>query len=258
MASGARTPDLPAVTLFVSDLHLGRGAAADERAKAAAFAAWLDAHGAARALYLVGDVFEAWVEYRHLVPRPPARVLGALARYVDGGGRLVVFAGNHDPWHRSYFADEFGAEVVFDGRTEPVEGRRVHVHHGDGLGPGGLYRRLRGVLRHPLPVALYRGLLPADAGVALARAVARRITHDAPDGAEADALRTVAAARLARGDVEAVVFGHTHVPALAALPGGVYVNPGAWHVSRTYAVLDADGFRLGRWTDAGAVPFAPA
>ena len=245
------------MTLFVSDLHLGRGAGPDERAKERAFAAWLDAHADARALYLVGDVFEAWVEYRHLVPRTSARVLGALARYADGGGRLVVFAGNHDPWHRSYLADEVGAEVVFDGRTDRLDGgRRVYVHHGDGLVPRGLYPRLRRVLRHPLPVGLYRGLLPGDAGMGLARAVARRITHETPDEAEGDDLRAVAAGVLARGDADAVVFGHTHVPALDALPGGVYVNPGAWHLTRTYAALDVDGFRLLRWTDAGPAPHA--
>lgn len=247
--------------LFVSDLHLGRGAPADERAKERALVALLDAHAAhARGLFLVGDLFEAWIEYRHLIPRPPVRLLGALAAWVDAGRRVVVFAGNHDPWHRDFFQTEVGAEFEADGRTEVLYGRRVYVHHGDGLLPGGLYRRLRPVLRHPLPVGAYRALLPADAGMRLARWTARRIMRE-DDAGNAAALRALAGRTLEAGEPgaarpgadrpDAVVFGHTHAPEVSRLGPGVYANPGAWHYTRTFARLDADGFSLLRWDDDG-------
>lgn len=230
------------VLLFASDFHFGRAPLADEHASARAFARLLDAHADAEGLFLVGDVFEAWVEYRALVPRLPLRFGGALAAWVDAGKRLVVFAGNHDPWHRTFFADELGATVVMDGHEETHAGQRLFVHHGDGLAPGGRYRRLRPVLRHPVPVALWRGL-PGDLGQRLALAASRRLRGPDEEGAVADALRVVAAARLATGRTDAVVLGHGHRPELTALPGGTYANAGAWYLQRRAAVLGDDG----RW-----------
>lgn len=246
----------PVPHLFVSDLHLGRPGA-DDRADVAALVALLDASPDATALVIVGDLFDAWIEHRHFVPRPPARLLGALAAWTDAGRRLVVHAGNHDPWHRSYFADELGATVLADGAVETVApGRRLFVHHGDGRTPGRLYRRLRPVLRHPLPVALYRTLLPADAGLALARRVAARIRHDAPVEAD-DAIlgraaeAYLAGAKAAGAPVSGVVFGHSHVAALRAVAGGLYANAGAWHRTRTFLRADEAGMTLAAWTDRG-------
>ena len=128
--------------LFVSDLHLGRPDG-DDRADAAALVRLLDAHPDAKALVIAGDLFDAWIEHRHYVPRPPVRLFGALAAWTDAGRRLVVHAGNHDPWHRSYLADELGALVITDGGMEAVAAdRHVFVHHGDVLTPGRLYRRV--------------------------------------------------------------------------------------------------------------------
>ena len=246
--------------LFVSDLHLGRPGG-DDRADGAALVRLLDAHADAAALCIVGDLFDAWIEHRHYVPRPPARLFGALAAWTDAGRRLVVHAGNHDPWHRSYLRDELGADVVFDGCAETVEGetataraRRVYAFHGDGLASGGLYRRLRPVLRHRVPVALYQTLLPADAGLALARRVADAIRHDNSRPGDESFVLADAAARLAdrRDPVDGVVYGHTHRAEVRRMPGGLYANAGAWYGGRGFVTADADGLALARWTDAGA------
>lgn len=237
------------MVLFVSDLHLGRSGA-DERPLVQAFVHWLDAHADADALFIVGDLFDAWIEHRHLVPRLPVRLLGALAAWTDAGKQLAVFAGNHDPWHRSFLHDELGAAVHFDGLHTAQEGRRLYLHHGDGVAPHGLYRHLRPVLRHPLPVGLYR-LLPADAGMGLARRVSARMRRRHHEGA-ARAMRAHARTLLAHGEAEAVVFGHTHVPELNAWPEGVYANPGAWYETQTFLRLDADGWTLARWADGRA------
>lgn len=224
MAAARRiVPPLPPpVVLIVSDLHLGRPGVSDA-ADVRAFAQWLGAHGDAHTLVLLGDVSDVWIEHRHLVPRLPVRFAAALAAWTDAGKRLLVFAGNHDPWHRSFFQDELGAEVVFDALDCTFEGQRVHLHHGDGRVPGGLYRRLRPLLRHRLPVALYR-LLPADLGLALAQRTSAR-TRRRHDPTSAARLRAAARAYLQATDADAVVFGHSHAPDLAAGPGGPLCQP---------------------------------
>lgn len=230
--------------LFASDFHFGRRPPADEHDAARAFARLLETHADAEALLLVGDVFEAWVEYRTLVPRLPARFVGALARWVDDGRRLVVFAGNHDPWHGSYFADELGATVVFDHLDVDHAGRRLFVHHGDGLAPRGRYRRLRPVLRHPVPVALWK-TLPGDLGQRFALAASRTLRGPDEEPEVVDALRAEAERRLATGRYDAVVCGHSHRAEVIDLPGGTYANPGAFYRTREAVVLGDDGaFRL--------------
>ncbi|HYE57645.1 MAG TPA: UDP-2,3-diacylglucosamine diphosphatase, partial [Rhodothermales bacterium] len=208
------------------------------------------AHADADALFIVGDLFDAWIEYCHVVPRTSVRLLGALAAWTDAGRRLVVHAGNHDPWHRSFLHDELGAEYYPDGLDETLEGQRVLVHHGDGLVQAGIYRRIRPILRHPLPVSLYR-LLPVDIGVGLARRVSARMRRR-HNVAAAAAMRAWAQGQLAAGRADAIVFGHTHVPELHLWPQGVYANPGAWYETRTFVRLDADGWTLARWTEQGA------
>jgi UDP-2,3-diacylglucosamine hydrolase len=249
----ARSPRLSSVVLFVSDLHLGRPEAGDAD-DVRAFSAWLDAHAAAHTLYVVGDLFDAWIEYRHVVPRTSVRLLGALAAWTDAGRRLVVLAGNHDPWHRTFLRDEVGAEVVADGQVALLEGRRVFVHHGDGLLPGGLYRRLRPVLRHPLPVGLYR-MLPVDLGVGLARHVSNRMRRRHNPGV-ATGMREWAHAHVRAGHAEGVVFGHTHRPELHEWAEGIYANPGAWYETRTFIRLDPEGWTLARWSGEGASSLA--
>lgn len=235
------------MTLFFSDLHLGRDGYEATRASERALVDLFDAHPDVEQVYLVGDVFHAYIEYRHLVPKGHVRFLGALARLADRGVRITYLAGNHDPWHRDYFARELGVRVVPDRLEECVEGRRVHLAHGDGLDPDDhAYNLLKPLLRHPVPVWLYRTLLPGDVGYGLARRVSHLGSDEGPIPQTIEALRAYARARLA-GAPDVVVLGHAHAAELTALPGGAYLNPGFWHEDRTFGRLDGDGLALLRW-----------
>lgn len=247
------------VILFLSDLHFGRRSDADDRAHERALVACLEAHfDRATHLFLLGDVFEAWIEHRHLIPRPPARFFGLLARWADAGKAIIVFAGNHDPWHGSYFADTFGATLVYDHLETTLHGRRLYLHHGDGLVPRGLYRRVRRLVRHPVPVWLYRHLLPADAGMALARFVSHRFHGPAVEVHQVEGLRAYARHVLAATAADAVVMGHSHHAECLEWPEGTYLNPGAWYRTHTFGVLEADGvFAVRQWQDDRAVPYEP-
>lgn len=249
------------MVLFVSDMHFGRGDAAMQRESEADLVACLRAHAAdVEALYLVGDVFEHYIEYPTLIPKGFVRFQALLAQWTDRGVPVTYLVGNHDPWHRDYFETELGVRVVFDGLLEPLCGRTVYLEHGDRLAPGSrLYRWLRPLLRHPLPVALYRTLLPGDMGLRLARWVSHRFGGRTVDDRVATMLRQQADRLLHNTSADLVVMGHSHHPEHRTTAHGGYLNTGSWHYHRTFARLDTDGASLVCWTDAYAeVADAPA
>lgn len=236
-------------------MHFGREDDATERANEDALLDCLDAHaGSVDHLYLVGDVFDSYVEYRHLVPKGFVRFQARLAQWTDDGVPVTYLVGNHDPWHRDYFARELGVEVVSDAVDAVHYGRHVHLTHGDAVASAhGLYARLRPVLRHPVPVWLYRTLLPGDFGVRLAQWVSRRLHDDAPDPDVVASLRRYARRVLHASAVDVVVMGHSHVPALHDAPDGAYLNTGSWYGTRTFGRLDSDGIHLCEWNGTRAV-----
>lgn len=244
------------MVLFVADMHFGRGDALEQRASEAELIACLRAQADdVRALYLVGDVFDHYIEYRHLVPKGFVRFQALLAAWTERGIPVTYLIGNHDPWHRDYFATELGVCVVTGPLLEPHYGSYVYLHHGDGLpGDDGLYRRLKPLLRHPVPVALYRTLLPGDVGLGLARWVSRRVGGRPVDPVTVQAVREHAQHVLQTTRADVAVLGHSHQMEHHATPDGVYLNPGSWHYSRTFARLDADGPQLLRWHNACTTP----
>lgn len=240
--------------LFVSDIHFGHGDPGAERAKEADLIACLRAHADDVAhLYLVGDVFDEYIEYPHLVPKGYVRFLGLLAEWADRGVGITYLVGNHDPWHRDYFAGELGVRVLPDALEVQAGGRRLHLVHGDGIGGSRRYRLLKPWLRHPVPVWLYRTLLPGDLGFRLARRVNRAVGHNGIEPDVVAALRAHARRVLATTAADVVVMGHSHQAELQAWPEGRYLNPGSWHDTRTFGRLHHDELTLLHWNGKTAV-----
>src|SRR5690625_7986891 len=101
--------------------------------------------------------------------------MGLLTEHTDDVTEIIYIVGNHDPWHLDYFSEEFGARVYSDEMIDEDNGARTYFHHGDGIArQSATYNRLRRILRHPIPVSLYRHVLPGDLGVRLARYVSRK------------------------------------------------------------------------------------
>lgn len=220
--------------LIIADTHFGKGHPDAERRKEQELIDCLrSVEGEVDSLILLGDVFEAFIEYRHLIPRGFVRFQALLAEWADRGVEVVCFAGNHDPWHVDYFETELGVRVVFDELVTDIGGLRTYLHHGDGLAPHSRrYRRLRPILRHRVPVWMYRNLLPGDFGMRLAHFVSRNFGEKEINQDVVEGLRGRARMLLDEG-FEQVIFAHTHVPEIHTWPGGRYANPGSWHVSRT-------------------------
>ena len=234
-------------------MHFGRGSRPSEQEKEQALVECLEAHeGEVDHLYLLGDVFDGYIEYRHLVPKGFVRFQALLARWTDQGIPVTYLLGNHDPWHQDHFSAELGVTIVPESTEVTHFGRQLHLAHGDALTADYQSRTwLRTLLRHPVSTRLYRAL-PADLGLGLARWVSRRL-HDRDDPVPvADILHDRAHALLQRDGLDGVVLAHSHIPALHEGPHGVYANTGNWYEQRTFARLDEDGLHLRRWNGARA------
>ncbi len=119
---------------FASDTHLGGGTPEQQKITERRFIKWLDDVSVdAKAIFLCGDIFDFWFEYRYVVPKGAVRVLGKIAELTDRGIRVVFMAGNHDMWVRDYFTEECGMELYTSPAIFTLGTKQVHVAHGDNL-----------------------------------------------------------------------------------------------------------------------------
>lgn len=236
-------------TLFLSDVHLGLGTRSEERAKEDRLLAFLEAaRPSTEELYILGDLFDLWFEYRTVIPKGFHRTLSAIQRYTDEGIPVNFLTGNHDFWMGDFFETELGVSVLTDPTEVTVQGKRVYLHHGDGLGlndPG--YRFIKPILRSRLSIRLYRWLHP-DIGVRLARGSSRssRAYTSAKDFGEDEGMIEHATAKIAAG-ADVVVMGHRHVPVLRQIGTGVYVNLGDWITHNSYGCMAGGVMHLRTW-----------
>lgn len=227
---------------FVSDLHLGTryaGARADREEMFARFVEGLE--GRASRLFLLGDVFEFWMEYRHFVPKHHFGVLAALRRLRRSGVPIDYLAGNHDFNLGAFFRESLGIETHDGPLAVELQGKRVLLLHGDGMDPGDkAYRFVKGVLRHPLSNWAWKKLHP-DLGMRIALGVGKA-SRDQHKGVPKNLDRYEAEARrlMREGGYDVLMHGHVHAGFVRTVPEGVYVNTGEW-VKRLEYVEMRDG-----------------
>jgi len=247
--------------VFLADAHLGAEApgktAAGERESTRAthlhrFFETLP--GRVHSLVIVGDLFDFWFEYRTAIPRQHFATLAALRRLRDAGVEITYLNGNHDFWLGPFLSEEIGAVT----RTGPLilerQGRKLWVHHGDGLIGGDLgYRVLRRVLRSSFSIGLYQ-LVHPDLGIPLAHWISSRSREARdPDRFPMERLWTeVALPRFAEG-YDGVIIGHFHRAFERNEPSGESASPrqlivlGDWIDQFTYAVLRDGQLKLETW-----------
>ncbi|MBD3242796.1 MAG: hypothetical protein GF331_19545 [Chitinivibrionales bacterium] len=238
---------------FVSDAHLGVSRTGE--ARQARLVRFLESTvGSAQQLFLVGDIFDFWIEYGPFIRGDFFPVLQALARLRRAGTQLHYIAGNHDFALGPFLSTQVGVQVherAFDGE---LQGRRVRVVHGDGLlDSDRLYRLLRAVLRNRLNQRLYRLLHPA-LGVGLASLASRTSRTFSRGGISDDKrgrYRDVARRTLDEG-TDIFVMGHTHCAELFAGDIGTYCNTGEWLQTYNFAKLSDGEMSLWRYRDDSA------
>lgn len=237
---------------FISDAHLGsRLTKPDEREqKLVDFCEHIAP--SAKTLFLMGDLFDFWFEYRRAVPAEHFRVLAAFHRLVRQGTAVVYVAGNHDFWRGDFLTRQVGITLHPEALTLTLDNRRVRLMHGDGLTEKGwrtpLFKRLS---TNRFNQALYR-CIPPDLGIPFAKwisSLSRSHVEKTLDiGKVVDRYRNGAAALLEREPVDAVVMGHTHRADLQDFAGKTYVNCGNWMKTFDYAVLENGSFRITRFS----------
>jgi UDP-2,3-diacylglucosamine hydrolase len=239
---------LPGPCYVISDAHLGATPPAVERALLAFLAHIRDD---ARAVVINGDLFDFWFEWRTVIPRGSFRVLAALADLRERGIELLWIAGNHDCWGGDVLRRDVGLVYHVGPWSGTIAGWRTRIEHGDGLRghEDRRYRAIRPILRHGWAVRAFRWLHPDIATpLATSSSHASRRTRAKDEGA---GLRSVALARLdADPQLDLLIFGHSHVPALErAAGGGVYANAGTWLEPPTYLRITPESVELRSWPE---------
>ncbi|UBM60354.1 UDP-2,3-diacylglucosamine diphosphatase [Marinilongibacter aquaticus] len=246
---------------FASDFHLGAPTHAESLLRERQVVSWLDTIKAdAQVVFLMGDLFDFWFEYKMVVPKGYTRFFGKLAELADMGIALKIFVGNHDLWMKDYFTQEFGAEIITDPQQYEIAGHSLYLAHGDGLGPGDYaYKKLKGVFQNKFCQFLFGRIVHPNLGMKLGNAWslnswkknrANDRVHAFQNG-DKELLYSYCKELQAKGEFyDYYVFGHRHcVLDLPLERGARYINIGDWIIFYSYAVLDESGLELKKWNE---------
>jgi UDP-2,3-diacylglucosamine hydrolase len=202
-------------------------------------------------LYIVGDLFDFWIEYRHAIRPDYFLVLHHLRRLIDRGVTVHYLAGNHDFALGPFLRNTMGIQVYPDTLSREIQGKRVFLYHGDGLIKIDIgYRILKKLLRNPINQRIYK-LLHPDIGVPLGSFISgssRKYLNRTLSDNVLDEYRNCAKKRLNDG-YDIVIYGHIHQPEFLSYPLGIYGNLGSWLKHYTYAMMENGVFALYRYHD---------
>jgi UDP-2,3-diacylglucosamine hydrolase len=237
---------------FASDNHLGAPSPQLSHPREKKFVSWLEhIREDAAAIFLLGDLFDFWFEYKTVVPKGFTRTLGKLAELTDSGIPVYYFVGNHDLWMDGYFEAELNIPVYHSPQVFEIGGKVFFIGHGDGLGPGDKgFKRMKKVFTNPVAKWFFRWLHP-DFGVRLAQyfSVKNRMISGEEDvrflGEDREWLVQYAKRKLEEAHFDYFVFGHRHLPLDIPLSGGSrYLNLGDWIGYYSYAAFDGKELQL--------------
>ncbi|WP_299834931.1 UDP-2,3-diacylglucosamine diphosphatase [uncultured Tenacibaculum sp.] len=240
---------------FASDQHLGAPTQEKSFPREKKFLRWLnEIEKDAEAIFLLGDLFDFWFEYKTVVPKGFVRVLGKLAQLSDDGIPIYFFVGNHDLWMKDYFETELNIPVYFKPQEFKINDKLFLIGHGDGLGPHDLgYKRMKKVFTFPLFKWLFRWLHP-DLGVRLGQymSVKNKMISGDEDfkflGEEKEWLVQYCKRKLETKHYDYFVFGHRHLPLDIQLSEtSKYFNLGDWVQYFTYGTYVDTTFALDKY-----------
>jgi UDP-2,3-diacylglucosamine hydrolase len=237
---------------FASDFHLGTSGAVDSKTREKQIIAWLNSiESDMSELYLVGDVFDYWYEYKNVVPKGNIRLFGKLAALSDNGVKIHLFTGNHDLWIKDYLKDEIGLEIYYEAIEREINGLKFLIGHGDGLGPGDHgYKLIKKIFSNGLCQWLFSRLHPNFA-IALMKYFSKSSRDKYPGatkflGADKEWLVQYSEEIISKRDIDFFIFGHRHLAMnyLLSNQSSRYINLGEWLYEKSYAVLDGKHLSL--------------
>lgn len=238
---------------FVSDFHLGLDIPhQSSEDRETLIVKWLDQiKEDAGELYLLGDVFDYWFEFRTGTPTGFEKFLEKIGELKAAGLPIYFFTGNHDLWMKSYLKDQFGIPIYRKPITKKIQNKIFHLAHGDGLGPGDLkYKMMKKVFTNPMCQAAF-GLVPRDVGFGMMKYFSKRSREKYSEpieflGKDKEALLIYANEYEQEREVDYFIFGHRHLPIDHTLDNKIsrYINLGEWLNFRSYGVLDDGELQL--------------
>ncbi|MGB1307481.1 MAG: UDP-2,3-diacylglucosamine diphosphatase [Oceanihabitans sp.] len=241
---------------FASDNHLGAPTKEASLPREKKFVAWLDhIKQDAAAIFLLGDLFDFWVEYKNVVPKGFTRTLGKLAEIADSGIPIYYFVGNHDLWMNGYFEEELNIPVYHKPKEFIFNNKTFLIGHGDGLGPQDKgYKRMKKVFTNPLCQWLFKRVLHPDFGMRIGHymSVKNKLISSDEDakylGDENEWLVQYCKRKLETKHTNFFVFGHRHLPLDIDLKNNSrYINLGDWINYYTYAVFNGEDISLEKY-----------
>lgn len=241
---------------FISDFHLGAPDRKSSLEREKRIVRWLDmVRSDASEIYLLGDVFDFWFEYKYAVPKGYVRLLGKLAELNDAGIKLHYFTGNHDMWVFGYLTEEIGVTIYREPITRIINNKHFYIGHGDGLGPGDHgYKFIKKVFANKFCQWFFARLHP-NAGIPLALFFSRksRIATGNTDekflGEENEWLVVYSKEVLKKQHFDYLIFGHRHLPLdIKVGERSRYINLGEWLNYNTYAVFDGNELSLEKFS----------
>ena len=237
---------------FASDFHLGVPSLQSSLAREKKICRWLDEiKKDAAEIYLVGDIFDFWYEYKYTIPKGTTRLLGKIAEISDSGIPIHFFVGNHDLWMNDYFTEELNVQVHHHPIEKIFNGKTFYIGHGDGLGPGDtMYKFLRKIFASSICQWLFSRLHP-NLAFYIAKKSSKRsrvITGTSDErflGNENEWLFLYCRNYLKTKAVDYFIFGHRHLPLDLNVDNKArYINLGEWLNYCTYAVFDGNELSL--------------
>jgi len=237
---------------FASDFHLGAPDYESSLVREKRIVRWLDSiENEASEIYLLGDIFDFWYEYKHTVPKGFTRLLGKLAFLSDMGIKLHIFTGNHDLWMRDYLSRELNADINYGPVTRIIGDKKFYIAHGDGLGPGDQgFKLMKSVFTNKIAQWFFSRIHP-NAGISIANYFSRksRAQTGIEDykflGEDKEWLIIHSKEILSKEHFDYFIYGHRHYPLVVDLgEGSQYVNLGDWIKYFSYAEWDGNNLEL--------------
>jgi UDP-2,3-diacylglucosamine hydrolase len=237
---------------FVSDAHLGLKDGEKEEYKKSSLIEFIKmVRKEKAALYIVGDFFDFWIEYKYVIPRHFFKVVRALQEAAEDGCEIHIFGGNHDFWLGSFFTEELGVIVHPDPLRTEIEGKKFFIAHGDGiLKRDRGYRILKRVLRNRFCIFLFK-LIHPDIAFRIAEFVSGSSRHltirdQKFEENEKKEIIQFGTSKINEG-FDCVVTGHFHLPTNHKIDGKQIINLGDWMKYFTYGYFDGEMFSLCYW-----------
>ena len=234
---------------FASDFHLGAPNHKESRRREKKICSWLELTSKdAKEIYLLGDLFDFWFEYKKVIPKGFERLKGKLAQLTDSGIKIHLFVGNHDLWTFGYLEDEIGLKVYKKPKIIKINNKVFFIGHGDGLGKGNhVYKFIKTIYQNSMCQFLFK-LIPSYIGVNLAQVLSRKnkkTQNISKEQLGENYLIEYCKSKLKEQPIDFFIFGHIHKPKNTPLSSNsTYINLGDWVTHFSYAELDGENLLL--------------